>query len=78
MPDAVQTVSAEEFFMSFSLGWFMIHPNVFIRSSLKAIEKAIVNSDLGMTPNNDGDVIRLSMPPLTSDRRKVSLPGGAY
>jgi len=50
----------------------MIHSNAF---SLKAIEKAIVNSDLGVTPNNDGDVIRLSLPPLTSDRRKVSLPG---
>ncbi|XP_033136334.1 ribosome-recycling factor, chloroplastic isoform X2 [Brassica rapa] len=40
------------------------------KSSLKAIEKAILSSDLGMTPNNDGDVIRLSMPPLTSERRK--------
>lgn len=39
--------------------------------SLKAIEKAIVNSDVGMTPNNDGEVIRLSIPQLTSDRRKV-------
>lgn len=41
--------------------------------SLKAIEKAIVNSDLGMTPSNDGDVIRLSIPQLTADRRKVVL-----
>lgn len=40
------------------------------KSSLKAIEKAIVSSDLGLTPNNDGDVIRLSLPQLTSDRRK--------
>ncbi|KAL8224895.1 hypothetical protein R6Q57_017452 [Mikania cordata] len=40
------------------------------KSSLKAIEKAIVNSDLGMTPSNDGDVIRLSLPQLTSERRK--------
>ncbi|KAK9067617.1 hypothetical protein SSX86_011728 [Deinandra increscens subsp. villosa] len=40
------------------------------KSSLKAIEKAIVNSDLGMTPNNDGDMIRLSLPQLTSERRK--------
>lgn len=40
------------------------------KSSLKAIEKAIVNSDVGMTPNNDGEVIRLSIPQLTSDRRK--------
>ncbi|KAF5785066.1 putative ribosome recycling factor, RRF superfamily [Helianthus annuus] len=40
------------------------------KSSLKAIEKAIVNSDLGMTPSNDGEVIRLSIPQLTSERRK--------
>ncbi|KAI3678923.1 hypothetical protein L6452_38227 [Arctium lappa] len=40
------------------------------KSSLKAIEKAIVNSDLGLTPSNDGEVIRLSIPQLTSDRRK--------
>ncbi|ESW16632.1 hypothetical protein PHAVU_007G172400 [Phaseolus vulgaris] len=40
------------------------------KSSLKAIEKAIVSSDLGMTPNNDGESIRLSIPQLTSDRRK--------
>lgn len=39
--------------------------------SLKSIEKAIVSSNLGMTPNNDGEVIRLSVPQLTSDRRKV-------
>ncbi|TYI00523.1 hypothetical protein ES332_A11G140000v1 [Gossypium tomentosum] len=42
----------------------------FDKSSLKAIEKAIVNSDLGMTPNNDGEVIRLSLPQLTTERRK--------
>ncbi|XP_071716547.1 ribosome-recycling factor, chloroplastic-like [Rutidosis leptorrhynchoides] len=40
------------------------------KSSLKAIEKAIVSSDLGMTPSNDGEVIRLSLPQLTSERRK--------
>ncbi|XP_030552814.1 ribosome-recycling factor, chloroplastic isoform X1 [Rhodamnia argentea] len=40
------------------------------KSSLKAIEKAIVSSDLGMTPNNDGEVIRLSLPQLTTERRK--------
>ncbi|KAK9155369.1 hypothetical protein Sjap_002849 [Stephania japonica] len=42
------------------------------KSSLKVIEKAIVNSDLGLTPNNDEEVIRLSVPQLTSDRRKES------
>ncbi|XP_015575692.1 ribosome-recycling factor, chloroplastic [Ricinus communis] len=40
------------------------------KSSLKSIEKAIVSSDLGLTPNNDGEVIRLSIPQLTSERRK--------
>ncbi|KAL1367350.1 hypothetical protein HN51_021423 [Arachis hypogaea] len=40
------------------------------KSSLKAIEKAIVSSDVGMTPNNDGEVIRLTLPQLTSERRK--------
>ncbi|GMI66516.1 chloroplast ribosome recycling factor, Arabidopsis thaliana chloroplast ribosome recycling factor [Hibiscus trionum] len=42
----------------------------FDKSSLKSIEKAIVNSNLGMTPNNDGEVIRLSLPQLTTERRK--------
>ncbi|KAK1313211.1 hypothetical protein QJS10_CPA06g01542 [Acorus calamus] len=42
----------------------------FDKSSLKAIEKAIVGSDVGLTPNNDGDVIRLNIPPLTSERKK--------
>ncbi|KAK8952613.1 hypothetical protein KSP40_PGU020054 [Platanthera guangdongensis] len=40
------------------------------KSSLKAIEKAIVSSSVGLTPNNDGETIRLSIPQLTSDRRK--------
>lgn len=38
-------------------------------SSMAMIEKAITTSDLGLTPNNDGQVIRLNIPPLTSDRR---------
>jgi ribosome recycling factor len=42
----------------------------FDRSSLSLIEKAISMSDLGLTPNNDGTIIRLNIPPLTSDRRK--------
>lgn len=42
----------------------------FDSSSLKTIEKAILASDLGLTPNNDGKVIRLNLPPLTEDRRK--------
>lgn len=37
---------------------------------LPAIEKAILASDLGLTPANDGNVIRLSIPPLTEERRK--------
>lgn len=40
------------------------------RSILGAIEKAIQTSDLGITPSNDGTVIRLSFPPLTEERRK--------
>jgi ribosome recycling factor len=40
------------------------------KSSLKAIEKAILTSDLGMNPNNDGTVIRLVFPVLTAERRK--------
>ncbi|MGI8493022.1 MAG: ribosome recycling factor [Acidimicrobiales bacterium] len=41
------------------------------KGSLKSIEKAIQNSDLGVNPNNDGSVIRLSFPPLTEERRKA-------
>ena len=40
------------------------------RSSLNLIEKAISLSDVGLTANNDGSIIRLNIPPLTSDRRK--------
>ncbi|AKG22402.1 ribosome recycling factor [Calothrix sp. 336/3] len=40
------------------------------RSTLSLIEKAISMSDVGLTPSNDGSVIRLNIPPLTSDRRK--------
>ena len=40
------------------------------KSSIKAIEKAIQGSDLGVNPSNDGTVIRLSFPQLTEDRRK--------
>ena len=39
-------------------------------SCLQAIEKAISMSDLGITPNNDGKVIRINVPPLTEERRK--------
>ncbi|PIP72262.1 MAG: ribosome recycling factor [Nitrospinae bacterium CG22_combo_CG10-13_8_21_14_all_47_10] len=38
-------------------------------SILKDIEKAIQSSDIGLTPNNDGKMIRLAIPPLTSERR---------
>jgi ribosome recycling factor len=40
------------------------------KSSIKAIEKAILESDLGLTPNNDGNIIRLSIPELTEERRR--------
>ena len=39
-------------------------------SVIKEIEKAILKSDLGLTPSNDGKIIRISIPPLTEDRRK--------
>lgn len=42
----------------------------FDRGSLNQIEKAISLSDIGLTPNNDGQIIRLNIPPLNSDRRK--------
>ena len=38
--------------------------------SLSTIEKAIATSDLGFTPNNDGKIIRINVPPLTEERRK--------
>ena len=40
------------------------------KSSVKAIERAIMESDLGLTPNNDGAVIRLVVPELTEERRR--------
>ena len=46
----------------------MIKP--FDSSTLKTIEKAILASDLGLTPNSDGKVIHLNLPPLTEERRR--------
>ena len=40
------------------------------KSSIKAIEKAINESDVGLTPTNDGNLIRLSIPELTEERRR--------
>jgi ribosome recycling factor len=40
------------------------------KSSIHAIEKAILKSDLGINPSNDGNVIRLTIPPLSEERRK--------
>lgn len=42
----------------------------FDKTAIGAIEKAIMASDLGITPGNDGNVIRLAFPPLTEERRK--------
>ena len=42
----------------------------FDRSCLKQIEKAIFDADLGFTPNNDGESIRIVIPPLTEERRR--------
>ena len=40
------------------------------KNSIKAIEKAILESDVGLTPSNDGQVIRLQIPELTEERRR--------
>src|SRR4051812_33671044 len=40
------------------------------KSSIKAIEKAILESDVGLTPGNDGNLIRLTIPELTEERRR--------
>jgi len=42
----------------------------FDKNAISSIEKAIQSSDLGITPSNDGNVIRLSFPPLTEERRR--------
>jgi ribosome recycling factor len=42
----------------------------FDRTAMAAMEKAIMASDLGLTPTNDGNVIRLAFPPLTEERRR--------
>ena len=42
----------------------------FDKSAIGSIEKAILASDLGITPSNDGNVIRLAFPPLTEERRR--------
>ncbi len=41
------------------------------KQMFREIEKAIINSELGITPENNGEVIRLSIPPLTEERRKA-------
>ena len=48
----------------------MIVISPFDKSIIQAIEKAIQTSDLGLTPTNDGKVVRISIPPLTEERRK--------
>ena len=46
----------------------MVQP--FDPTSLELIEKAIIGSDIGLTPNNDGNVIRINVPVLTEERRR--------
>ena len=48
----------------------MIIITPFDPSSIEIIESSITSSDLGMNPNNDGNIIRLSIPPLTEERRR--------
>ena len=40
------------------------------KSSIKAIERAILESDVGLTPNNDGSIVRLQIPEMTEERRR--------
>ncbi len=40
------------------------------KNMLPEIERAIINSDLGLNPQNDGEIVRLNIPPLTEERRK--------
>ena len=47
------------------------------KSSIKAIERGILESDIGLTPNNDGAIIRLQIPELTEERRKELREGRA-
>jgi ribosome recycling factor len=48
----------------------MLTVQAYDKSSIKSIEKAILESDVGLTPNNDGSLIRLAIPELTEERRK--------
>src|SRR5690554_3577345 len=48
----------------------MITVKPFDRSTIGAIEKAIIVGDLGLNPSNDGELIRIPLPPLTEERRK--------
>ncbi|HCM21346.1 MAG TPA: ribosome recycling factor, partial [Porphyromonadaceae bacterium] len=41
------------------------------KSMLKVVEKALLDSDVGITPENNGELIRLGIPPLTEERRKL-------
>ena len=45
------------------------------KNMLRAIEKAIIDSNIGLTPSNNGEQIRLSIPPLTEERRKELIKG---
>ncbi len=47
-----------------------LHIKPYDKSCLKAIEKAIFEADLGITPTNNGEIIIISIPPLTEERRK--------
>ncbi len=48
----------------------MLNVAAFDKTMVQAVEKAIINSDLGLNPSSAGDVIRVPLPPLTEERRK--------
>ena len=52
------------------LNYQLISIQPFDPSSIELIEKAITESDIGLTPSNDGNIIRLNIPTLTEERRK--------
>ena len=48
----------------------LLHIQPYDKGSIKAIERAILESDVGLTPSNDGGVVRLMLPELTEERRR--------
>ena len=54
----------------------MLTVQPFDKSTIRSVEKAIIESQLGLMPSNDGNVIRLTIPELTEERRKELVDNG--